>query len=320
MQMDMTSAPAEIERIEGLLYRVGYDTIRFSFEMQDTTASATVEDIPWGVWTLQVDAYNSNNVVIYTGSVEVEIKPGEITPVSLTLNPTTGGLQITVNWGYDLQKDLVAYYPFNGNADDYSGNGYNGIVYGATITEDRKGNFNSAYQFDGNDDFIDVGGYESLRITGDLTVALWMKVNSFDGEAIGILTQQADNTDNPGTNALYRLNFRDSTRSLVYAHESGQGENNVYQFENTEFEVDRWYHIAIVRNAVTKTVDLYVNGENAGTYNYTSNPDNGELSTLRIGENQGTYFPGRFFNGILDEIYIYSRILMQKEVQELYEQ
>ncbi len=45
---------------------------------------------------------------------------------------------------------LVAYYPFNGNANDVSGNGYNGTVNGATLTTDRFGNPNSAYNFNGN--------------------------------------------------------------------------------------------------------------------------------------------------------------------------
>ena len=49
---------------------------------------------------------------------------------------------------------LVGYWPFNGNANDQSGNGNNGTVNGATLTTDRNGNENSAYSFDGLNDFI----------------------------------------------------------------------------------------------------------------------------------------------------------------------
>ena len=49
-----------------------------------------------------------------------------------------------------LTNGLIAYYPFTGNANDSSGNGYNGTVSGATLTTDRYGNSNSAYNFDGN--------------------------------------------------------------------------------------------------------------------------------------------------------------------------
>jgi hypothetical protein len=50
------------------------------------------------------------------------------------------------------QSCLIADYPFNGNALDASGNGYNGTVNGATLTTDRFGNPNAAYEFDGVDD------------------------------------------------------------------------------------------------------------------------------------------------------------------------
>ena len=65
---------------------------------------------------------------------------------------SVASLQAQVN----LDSGLVAYYPFNGNAYDESGNGYNGTVVGATLVKDRFDKGNSAYQFSGND-FIDIG-------------------------------------------------------------------------------------------------------------------------------------------------------------------
>ncbi len=50
-----------------------------------------------------------------------------------------------------INDGLVACYPFNGNADDESGNGNHGTVYSAILTDDRFGNMNSAYSFNGND-------------------------------------------------------------------------------------------------------------------------------------------------------------------------
>ena len=45
----------------------------------------------------------------------------------------------------DLNNGLVAYYPFNGNANDASGNGNNPIFNNAMLTSDYYGNPNSAY-------------------------------------------------------------------------------------------------------------------------------------------------------------------------------
>ena len=83
-----------------------------------------------------------------------------------------------------LEDGLRAYYPFNGNANDESGSGNDGIVYGATLTEDRFINSDSAYSFDGVDDYIDVGDDNSLKMTDAITISAWVKINSFSSTKI----------------------------------------------------------------------------------------------------------------------------------------
>ena len=58
---------------------------------------------------------------------------------------------------------LVGYWPFNGNANDESGNGNNGTVNGATLTTDRFGSANSAYSFNGNGNHIEIPNSPSLN-------------------------------------------------------------------------------------------------------------------------------------------------------------
>jgi len=58
---------------------------------------------------------------------------------------------------FQQARDLIAFYPFNGNANDESGNGNHGTVYGASLVKDRFGNADSAYSFDGVNDYIDIG-------------------------------------------------------------------------------------------------------------------------------------------------------------------
>ena len=64
---------------------------------------------------------------------------------------------------YVPTSGLVGWWPFNGNANDESGNGNNGTVNGATLTTDRLGNVNAAYSFDGIDDFIS-GNSNNLNV------------------------------------------------------------------------------------------------------------------------------------------------------------
>lgn len=82
----------------------------------------------------------------------------------------------------DLSDGLVAYYPLNGNANDESGNGNNGVVYGATSTIYQKNNSNnSAYSFDGADDYIEVYNSDDFQF-GDsaLTISAWFKAPKGD--------------------------------------------------------------------------------------------------------------------------------------------
>ena len=73
-------------------------------------------------------------------------------------------LSFTAYTSATLNDGLVAYYPFNGNANDESGNRNDGIVHGATLTTDRNGNAASAYVFDGVDDYIRIGDSSSLDV------------------------------------------------------------------------------------------------------------------------------------------------------------
>jgi len=74
--------------------------------------------------------------------------------------------------------ELKAYYPFNGNADDESGNGNDGTVFGATLTTDRDATPNSAYSFDGND-YISCGS--SLGdFQGNFYIEFWFTTTSSD--------------------------------------------------------------------------------------------------------------------------------------------
>jgi hypothetical protein len=75
---------------------------------------------------------------------------------------------------YVPTNGLVGYWPFNGNANDESGNGNNGTVNGATLTTDRFGVANKAYSFNGVNDYINCGNNSILEMSNLLSVSLWL--------------------------------------------------------------------------------------------------------------------------------------------------
>ena len=82
-----------------------------------------------------------------------------------------------------LTNGLVAYYPFNGNANDASGNGNDGTVQGAVPTTDRFGNANSAYAFDGLTDYIELPlNTGNLNGLSRATFSAWINPNQMKGE------------------------------------------------------------------------------------------------------------------------------------------
>jgi len=87
------------------------------------------------------------------------------------------GCALTKTGGDPLNKGLVAYYPFNGNAMDESGNGNHGGVSGATLSADRHGEKGNAYNFDGLDDYIKVAPNRGMKGLKRITLSFWIKIN-----------------------------------------------------------------------------------------------------------------------------------------------
>ncbi len=88
----------------------------------------------------------------------------------------------------DLSSGLVAYYPFNGNSNDESSNGNNGVSinqspYAPTLVLDSFGNSNGAYSFDSSNSYeeregFDIGTSNSLNVTNNFTISAWVKVDN----------------------------------------------------------------------------------------------------------------------------------------------
>ena len=91
---------------------------------------------------------------------------------------------LQAGFGQSLNDGLVAYYPFNGNANDESGNGNDGEVNGATLVKDRFGNSGKAYSFDGVDDNIEVPETEGFESNAH-TISGWIYATSFRSEIFG---------------------------------------------------------------------------------------------------------------------------------------
>jgi hypothetical protein len=202
-------------------------------------------------------------------------------------------------------EGLVAYFPFNGNANDETENGNHGLVNGATLTEDRFGNPNSAYHFDGiNDDINGTTNNWPFNKT-PRTISLWCSLHTLVGES------SSNHILDYGLTAVNNANM------ITYEHVSGGGKTVNYGAYydavsvNFDYEFDIWYNIVGTFDGTIAS--LYINGT------LYSQQNKAVWNTLPGGFRIGSLDSWvSWWNGEIDDIRIYNRVLSQEEILMLY--
>ena len=216
----------------------------------------------------------------------------------------------------DLNSGLIAYYPLNGNADDVSGNGNNGSIFEATLTTDRFGNANSAYSFDGINDYISIPDTPELSGGSPLikSVSIWFKTNKIPAGNYPIITKYLDPSSKD-----WGLILKDG--KLTFYSERGGPFADYYCLQTTGDIIlaNVWYHSAFV--AKEPYIYLYLNGNLVGNCSNAINKSTDTNAPVRIGAilYSGGDYAGSF-SGITDDIRIYNRTLTDAEVKALYDE
>ena len=209
----------------------------------------------------------------------------------------------------DLDEGLVAYYPLNGNADDLSGNGYDGIEQNGVSYVD--GVCGQAASFDGIDDFIDLpDGFSDF--TDGMTISMWVYTSSTSGRWPHFIDLgngcAADNI------ILGRIDYSQTLCFTVHLVDSGG-----YITADDVIELDEWQHILVTEDRLGN-VAMYVDG-NLVAQGVTAVPENIVRTNNFIARSNwrggDCLMTDAFFDGSLDEIYIYNRPLSLCEINEL---
>jgi len=216
---------------------------------------------------------------------------------------------------YVPTNGLVAYYPFNGNANDASGNNNNGTVNGATLTTDRFGNANSAYSFDGISNYINIANSILPSTSTSLTISLWFL--SADTDAHLILDRSgATNTSKYGIT----LNLNSSNQTVLSAGgENGNCTGTCACFSSSiSPSATTWNNVILVKDLSLNTEKLYLNGiliANRNTFCYTN-----FTSPTAIGRGNSYYAPygDGYTNGKIDDVGIWNRALTEAEITTIY--
>ena len=159
------------------------------------------------------------------------------------------------------QSGLVAFYPFNGNPNDESGNGNHGVEQGGiSLTADRFGIENSAYYFDGDDDYLLITNWIHLENT--VSFSFWLKPSEI--ETMGIISKREPWSYD------WQLDYNNSNeleggfRAILWGTDT--------ELHPTNFEfltIDDWIHVGVVYNG--SDVRIYKNNILMYTENNTGN-------------------------------------------------
>jgi len=190
--------------------------------------------------------------------------------------------------------DPLLYFPFNGNANDESGNGNNGTVIGATLTSDRFGNANKAYNFDGVNDRITT----IFKPTNINSISVWFYAQSSQPHNAGVFS-----TYNGSDFKGYYFSFQYSSPIGLLYYDGNLGQQITLPAWN------QWTHLVVCSNG--NNISVYVNGTLAKSFaGKTTHAGN-----LFIGDSK---YDSRYFKGKIDDIRVYDYPLSAVEVQYLY--
>jgi hypothetical protein len=206
------------------------------------------------------------------------------------------------------EPGLVAYYPFDGNANDVTGNS-DGTEEGVTYDT---GIIGQAASFDGAS-YIDIGSDPSLYPTSAISVAAWIKNNGSNGAYVSAWWGSGWAGYNLGTYYLGEEKAEFNVNNVLGTYDERTA-------SITEVTDGKWHHIVGVFDGSTQKVRIYVDGvkENEADTNFASIAyDKNQCSRVLIGKVcrlDGNFNP---FSGLIDELRIYNRSLSADEIAEL---
>ncbi len=196
--------------------------------------------------------------------------------------------------------DLIAFYPFEGSANDASGNGNNGTNNGATLTS--SGFQGSAFEFDGINNFVEIPVDINPSSLPQLTMGAWVNSDVADN-----LIRQVISHDNSGWDRSLGMDTRSGGGTISdWTSFNGNG----ILISGVDVTVGDWVFVAAVYDQTLATIRLHVNDVVVST---TGTFGTG-WSTTRIGSNPSF---GEFFDGRIDNLFIYNEALTEPQINDL---
>jgi gliding motility-associated-like protein len=223
---------------------------------------------------------------------------------------------ININFTFcqvNLKSGLIACFPFNGNANDVSGNNHKAIVNGATLSFDRMGNKNSSYFFNGVSNFIEL---EVSKLKNETySFVMWVKPQSIPLEGLTQVYLSIGNAEGDQNLSLNK-GYSNGTDGFTGSSYLDFNKNTFCQSKFLP-DVTKWYHLSYIRDK--NKGSLYINGAFlCSSLSSGINPFYGNgIQKATLGKRSNG--DRQFAHGEIDDIQIYNRPLNNEEIKTIYE-
>ncbi len=224
-----------------------------------------------------------------------------------------------------LTNGLVAYYPFNGNANDASGNGNNGTPINVTLAPDRFGVPNACYSFNGTNSHVDVGSSIQLGKPHDaMAISVWFLLGNvfnphFDADFVLVSDYSGPDGHVTGDYSFFgEINFQHygGVTNLLFMDRSYPPASATV-YSPAVVNDNRWHSCTVVVDG-QGTISIYIDGALSAQGAYDSSLDYTHGQFWRIGADQWNNQLWNVLNGFIDDVRFYNRALSSSEVAQLY--
>jgi hypothetical protein len=214
-----------------------------------------------------------------------------------------------------LTNGLVAYYPFNGNANDGSGFGNDGSIHGAVLTTNRFGFKNKAYYFDGVSAYITTP-LSGAAFAGDFSASVWFNAADLTNGFPSLLHEQ---------NTPFYLSIAGDScgcggvggQLIAYAGTGAAASFNWFMERGQRTPVNVFSQVVVTKKGTNVT--MYWNAQIAALVQSTGLPlQTGQYLTIGR-EDVATTGAYTAFHGVIDDVRFYDRALSATEVKALYD-
>ncbi len=222
-----------------------------------------------------------------------------------------------------LSQDLVGHWSFDEDAGttvpDHSGQGNTGTATGGPAG--TTGQLGRALSFDGSDDYVSVADANSLDQTTAMTVAFWAKPNSESGTDALVLKWNESSSQQSWAVQV----FDGGSSILVHTPTSNSDDSTsgTYNLSASEWQAGSWKHVAFIFDGAGSgnagRLKLYLDGTQVSLTSFSGTvPSSLNTSTANLEIGGFSTVAGRYFDGTIDDVRMYSRTLSADEIKRLY--